>query len=265
MECDSSPTLSPEAIIFTPQLIQRPCRAANLAEENKAFHELARCLASEPDAFLDRLVQVALGLCDADTVGISVESTDAEGNPIFRWIAIAGELQQMIGGTTPRDFSPCGLCVDRKQPMLMKDLGLAYPYFQSAPKPFVEALLLPWGMQGGLEGTLWVVAHSDQRKFDLHDVRVLSSLAAFASGAICLKQKTREAERIAAAISLKSDMAHHVNNPLQAVMLLLFRLKTENILNDTGMELLSMLETEINRVAALSSEIIRSNGQAHAA
>src|ERR1700757_1478613 len=121
MESNTSPFLSPEAVIFTPQLVQRPCRPANIVEENKAFHELARCLASDPDHFLDRLVEVALRLCDAHTVGISVESTDAEGNQVFRWVAIAGELKEMVGGTTPRQFSPCGICVDQKQPLLMRD------------------------------------------------------------------------------------------------------------------------------------------------
>jgi GAF domain-containing protein len=258
-ERNIAPTFPPEAVIFTPQLVYRACRAANLLEENKAFHELAQCLVSNPDQFLDRLVEVALRLCDGDTVGISVESTDDDGNGVFRWVAMAGELKKMIGGTTPRNFSPCGICVDQNQPVLMKDLARAYPYFQEAPVPFVEALLLPWGVQGGAVGTLWAVAHSDRRNFDLHDVRVLSSLAAFAYGAIYLKQKTQEEERVSAAISLTTAMAHHVNNPLQAAMLLLFRLKEEGGLSATGAGLLAVLEAEIDRVAAVSCELLGAN------
>ena len=252
-----TPTLPPEGVIFTPQLVYRACRAPNLVAENNAFHELAQCLVSNPDGFLDLLVEVALRLCNADTVGISVESTDNDGKEIFRWVAIAGELKAMIGGTTPRNFSPCGICVDQNQPLLMKDLARAYPYFYEAPVPFVEALLLPWGMQGGPVGTLWIVSHSDQRTFDLHDVRMLSGLAAFAYGAIYLKQKTQEAEKISAAVTLTAAMAHRVNNPLQAAMLLLYRLKQEGGLGDTGAELLTVLEVEINRVAAVSSELLR--------
>src|SRR4051794_24999773 len=127
--------LPPEAVIFTPQLIQRPCRAPDPIAENKAFHDLAQCLVTDADGFLDRLVEVALRLCEGDTVGISVESTDAEGNPVFRWIAIAGKLKDMVGGTTPRNFSPCGVCVDSHQPILMRHLSLAYPYLNDTPLP----------------------------------------------------------------------------------------------------------------------------------
>jgi signal transduction histidine kinase len=261
----NAPPLSPEAVIFTPQLVQRPCRPANLSEENKAFHELAQCLALHPEQFLNHLVEATLKLCDADTVGISVEATDDDGKPIFRWVAVAGELKEMVGGSTPRNFSPCGICIDRQQPLLLRDLDKAYPYFQQAPRPFVEALLLPWGVQGGPEGTLWVVAHTDRRNFDLQDVRMMGSLAAFAFGAIYLQQKMQDAERVSAAISMTSEMAHHVNNPLQAAMLLLFRLKNENVLSDAAMDLLTRLEVEVDRVAKLSAEIINGNRSAHAA
>jgi hypothetical protein len=104
MDQTPPPSLNPEAVILTPQLVQRPCRPANLFEENKAFHELARCLALHPEQFLDRLVEVTLQLCDADTVGISVEATDDEGKPIFRWAAIAGDLKQMVGRIHPKKF-----------------------------------------------------------------------------------------------------------------------------------------------------------------
>jgi GAF domain len=249
--------LPPSGVIVTPQLVYRACRPANLKEENEAFHELALCLVSEPDRFLDRLVEVALRLCQAGTVGISLESTDAEGKGIFRWIAMAGELKALIGGTTPRDFSPCGICVDQNQPTLMRDLVRAYPYLKDAPLPIIEALLLPWGIKGGPMGTLWVVAHSDDRNFDLHDVRVMGSLAAFAFGAIYLKQKTEEAEKISAAFNMSMTMAHYRNNPLQGALLSLFRLKTEGELNATARDLLAVLEGEIQRVSEASSDALR--------
>ncbi len=252
--------IPPDAVIFTPELVYRTCRAPNPDEENKAFHELALCLVSDPDGFLDRLVQVALKLCDGDTAGISVESTDGAGLPIFRWIAMAGELKGLTGGTTPRNFSPCGICVDQNQPVLMKDLARAYPYLMEAPAPFVEALLLPWGEQGGPVGTLWIVSHTGRRTYDLHDVRILSSLAAFAYGAIHLKQKMQDAERVSAAVTMIEAIAHHINNPLQAAMLLVFRLKREGGLSVKGAELLAALAVEIDRVAAFSSELLRPGG-----
>ena len=62
---------------------------------------------------------------------------------------------------------------------------------------------------------------------------------------------------MSAAVTLTAAMAHRVNNPLQAAMLLLYRLKQEGGQGDTGAELLAVLEVEINRVASVSSELLR--------
>lgn len=246
-----------ESVIHTADLIQRAPRDARIQEENEAFHDLARSLAAEPEEFLHRLVEVARRLCRADTVGVSVEETDAEGKRIFRWVAMAGDLKEMVGGTTPRNFSPCGVCVDTKQPLLMNDLDRAYPYFKEAPLPFVEALLIPWGIPDAPVGTLWVVAHNHQRKFDLQDVRIMSSLAGFACGAVYLQHKLRRAERDAASSRITSSMAHHINNPLQGAVLALYRLRTECDLNPDALELITILEAELRRVTLLSAELLR--------
>ena len=248
-----------EAVIATPELNNRPFRAVNLEEERKAYSDLTNSFMSDPNSCLEKVVEVARRLCQADTVGISVEETNAQGEPIFRWVAIAGDLREMVGGTTPRNFSPCGVCVDTNQPLLMDGLDRAYPYFKSAPLPFVEALLLPWGVSNGPTGTLWIVAHSDRRKFDLQDVRIMSSLAAFAFGATYLKRSVQREERSAAASSLMSSLAHHINNPLQAALLTTFLLKEQGRLVPDDLELLSVLESELRRIAAISAELIREN------
>jgi hypothetical protein len=262
---DSLPAPVPlESVITASQLTQRPARQFDLQQESEAFRMLADFLASEPDTFLDRLVEFALRLCSADTVGISIEETDATDQRIFRWIAMAGELKHLIGGTTPRNFSPCGVCVDTNGPLLMSGPDRCYPYLRNVAYPLVEALLLPWGIQGGPIGTLWIVAHTDQRKFDMHDVRLMNGLAAFACGSILLKDKIRERERAAAASKMIAEMAHHINNPLQAAVLAIYRLKTESQLDLDARGLLAVLETQVNRVAEMSSGFLTScrRGQA---
>ena len=246
--------IKPESVIATGLLVDRSCRSAHLQEENEAFHELASSFVTTPDRCLDRLVDIALRLCKADTVGISVEETDSQGAAIFRWIAIAGQLKHMVGGTTPRNFSPCGICLDTNAPLLMDRLDRAYPYFREAPLPFVEALLIPSG-SGGLRGTLWIVAHTDQRKFDMQDVRLMSGLAAFAFGAIYLKRAVQDQEQAAAAMNL----AHEINNPLQSALFAMSLLRSEGSLKPESLKLLSMLETEIGRVVTLSSRLLFSN------
>ena len=168
---------------------------------------------------------------------------------------MAGELKYLIGGTTPRYFSPCGVCVDTNQPLLMDRLDRYYPQFREAPLPFKEALLLPWGGDGGPIGTLWIVAHTDRRKFELEDVRLMGSLAAFASGAVRLRQTFIKSERLAAASKMALEMAHHINNPLQAAVLILFQVKNSE-LSPKSRELVQALEVELNRVATLSAELL---------
>lgn len=243
-------------VVVTAQIHERPPRQVDLQRENAAFRELAGHFSSEPDTFLQRLVEITMKLCDADTVGMSVEQTADHGEGIFRWVAMAGDLKHMVGGTTPRNFSPCGICVDRNQPILMNRLDRFYPYYRKTRRPFVEALLLPWAVRGGPAGTLWGVVHSDRRKFDREDVRLMSCLAGFASGAIRLSQATSEMQRATIA-RVVAAMAHHINNPLQAAMMAVFCAQSKNGVKADVRELLSIVEVELQRVATLSEELLR--------
>jgi C4-dicarboxylate-specific signal transduction histidine kinase len=46
-----------------------------------------------------------------------------------------------------------------------------------------ECLLVPFYVTGEAVGTIWVIAHSDKRKFDAEDLRMLESMGRFASAA----------------------------------------------------------------------------------
>jgi hypothetical protein len=126
----TAPAVEFDHVVITSQLQKRPSRHIDVQKENAAFRELADHLAADPDKLLQRLVEIMLKLCEADTVGISVEQTDDKGARIFRWVAMAGALKHLIGGTTPRNFSPCGVCVDQNQPLLMERLDRVYTYFK---------------------------------------------------------------------------------------------------------------------------------------
>ncbi len=246
-------------MVITSQLQLRAPRQHDLQRENDAFRELANHLATTPDQFLQKLVETVVPLCDADTVGISMEETTLQGKRIFRWVAMAGDLQALVGGTTPRDFSPCGVCVDLAQPLLMKGLDRAYPYFKEAPLPFVEALLVPRGNAGGPVGTLWIVAHNDAQKFAREDVRLMSCLAAFAWGAIRLKQTMLESQKAIATTQIASELAHRINNPLQGAMLAVDCAKFGLEIGSQARSMLETAETELARVASLSAELVHQN------
>ena len=56
---------------------------------------------------------------------------------------------------TQRDFSPCGIVVDRRQAQLAAAPERYYPYLAVQP-PIVEVLLLPFFVAGEAKGILWI-------------------------------------------------------------------------------------------------------------
>jgi signal transduction histidine kinase len=101
----------------------------------------------------------------------------------FYWPAIAGMWKDHIGGGTPRDFGPCGDVLDRNSTLLFSHVERRYTYFQPVTPLVEEALLVPFYVEGKAVGTIWAVAHDQQRKFDAEDERVMTSLGKFASSA----------------------------------------------------------------------------------
>ena len=124
---------------------------------------------------LQKLVELAVELCDAHTAGISLLEGD-----VFRWEAVAGVFAAARGGTMPRDQSPCGVCIDRDATQLMHLADRCFPALLAEPR-FVEALLIPFHVNGKPIGTVWVVSHTADRKFDQEDERIVRELSQFAS------------------------------------------------------------------------------------
>src|SRR4029450_11012533 len=58
-----------------------------------------------------------------------------------------------------------------------------YPYFEPVTPVIEECLLVPFYVAGEAVGTIWAIMHSDGRKFDAEDDRVMASLGKFASSA----------------------------------------------------------------------------------
>ena len=115
-------------------------------------------------------------LCDAGTGGISMLETDPDGRVFFRWEALAGQLDSHAGGATPREWSPCGECLRAGTAMLYSYPGRFFTYFEDAHANIVEGLVIPMYADGLSTGTIWIVSHDAERKFDAEDVRVMTSL-----------------------------------------------------------------------------------------
>ena len=109
---------------------------------------------------------------------------DGPDGEIFRWHALAGKLAAYAGGTTPRDFSPCGSCLDAGKPMLYEYPARRFTYFAQLDTPIVEGLVIPIYAAGAAVATIWIVSHDRDRGFDAEDVRIMTSLGNFAGAAL---------------------------------------------------------------------------------
>jgi signal transduction histidine kinase len=172
-------TASFDEVDISSVLASRPHRPPDYEAENRALAALAAELARNPQGMLQTLVESALALCNADTAGISLLETH-DGVELFRWEAIAGVFAAARNGTMPRDASPCGVTIGTNATQLMYLADRCFPALRADPR-FVEALLVPFHFEGKPIGTVWVVAHRFDRKFDQEDERVIRRLADFAS------------------------------------------------------------------------------------
>ncbi len=202
-------------VTITSELAKRPAHPPEIEVELAAMRRLADTLAEGPANVFQACVELGLELCGADTCGISLRERNEAGEDIFRWIALSGVLKEHLHGTTPRFFSPCGICVDSGAPLLMRRPELFYKYLDVGP-PFHDVLLIPLTEGGnGLEGTIWIVAHDPDHKFDSEDARVMQRLAIFTATALHLSKMARDAkDRASAQELLFRELDHRIKNTL---------------------------------------------------
>jgi two-component sensor histidine kinase len=204
--------LAPEDVLATEEMLARPRKAADLTAEVAAFRELSALMAVDPARVVQRFLELALVLCGAGSSGLSVLAEDGRGEPVFRWDALAGAFAPYVGGTTPRRFSPCGLCLDRDATILVSRPARVFRYFEAAEPEIVEGLVVPVrGIDAAPPlGTLWVVHHDRRGRFDAEDARVMEELAVQMTLALGL---LRDA---AARDAATQEVHHRVKNTLAA-------------------------------------------------
>ena len=171
-------------VVITDQLSVRIPRARDEFAEEAAMQRISAIMAVDPSKTFEACAELGLSLCRADTCGVSLRERSQAGEDVFRWIALTGELKHYLHGTTPRYYSPCGVCVDSGRPLLMTRPELVYKYLDVGP-PFHDVLLIPLTeADSKFEATIWVVAHTQCRKFDSQDAIVMRRLAAFIAMAL---------------------------------------------------------------------------------
>jgi hypothetical protein len=168
-----------DAVLLRDEIGRRPIRRPDVEAENATYLLLAAELQAGPNRLLQALMDAAVSLCDAGTAGVSLLEPAPDGSMQFRWTTLSGQLSYAINGTTPRTFSPCGVCLDYDRPVLFAHPDHRYTFLQSAGVPFVEALIIPFYVNGTQAGTIWIVSHDRAGRFDMEDVRIMTRLARF--------------------------------------------------------------------------------------
>jgi signal transduction histidine kinase/CheY-like chemotaxis protein len=174
-----------EAVIITRELSRRTLRDRDLAAEHLAMMELMEAMAcaggtTASERLIRHLVDTTLRLCQADCAGMSMLEMDGE-KEVFRWRAIAGRWAHLTGGMIDSASSACGVVVRTNAPVLMERPQRHYGSLPGGD-PITEMLMIPFHFEDRPVGTLWVVSLTEKgRRFDAEDLRVLTSLARFAS------------------------------------------------------------------------------------
>lgn len=155
----------------------------------------------------------------------------------------------------PRRHSPCGTVLDRKGPQLFLLPGRFFSYIKDSWE-IVEVLLVPWNVGDDLRGTLWAVMQNQANHFDREDLRMLQTLVVFAGAAVAkneMEQSRRAQENIASAARVANQLAHAMNNPLQALTNSLYLVDAGNT------EHLQDAKQELQRLNMLVGEILQLN------
>jgi len=183
----SVPTAPLESILCTEELHRRPSRPPDYENENRALVRLVSALADSPATIFQTLAETILDVTQCDSAGLSLLTRDGKSPDVcgqrFYWPAIAGVWNPHVGGGTPRGFGPCGDVLDQNRTLLFTHFERRYPYLLPVIPAAEECLLVPFHVGGEAVGTIWGIMHSERRRFDAEDDRIMDSLGKFASSA----------------------------------------------------------------------------------
>ena len=189
-----------ESILCTEELQRRPSRPPDYEKEHRALVALMSAVADSPGTIFQTLAETILDITQCDSAGLSLLTGDGKKPDVcgkrFYWPAIAGMWSPHVGGGTPRNFGPCGDVLDQNRTLLFSHFERRYPYLMPVIPSAEECLLVPFYVSGQAVGTIWAIMHSDRRKFDGEDDRVMASLGKFASSAYQAVQSKQEEERM---------------------------------------------------------------------
>lgn len=199
----------PSDLFVTKSTLQRRKAAPNLQAEAAAFCGLSKSLADDPCAAVRNLLDVARGLCQAGSAGLSLLRDDSAGQPMVRWAAISGALAPYHGTETPRDASPCGLCLETGTTIRVSRPQRTFTALRDTVPAMIEDLIVPlYDKASKPLGTLWIAHHDRRSSFSADDARIAEQLAAQLVLALKLSEQAKERE-YALALLESHQLAEH--------------------------------------------------------
>ena len=176
------PEGAPADLFITEELDTRSVGSPDFKRQARAIETLAMRMADDPGDTLPEFVDLAMKLTGAASAGLSLLDPSRE-EAVFEWCFLHGSLREFDGATTPRNYSPCGITLDWRQPVLSRRPERAYSWIADADIEVPEVLLVPlYDRAREPFGTLWVVADGEGR-FTRDHARLLTDLALSIAGA----------------------------------------------------------------------------------
>ena len=175
---EGAPSL--ESVLCTDELRRRPRRPPDYEKENRALLALTSALANARSDVLQTLADTILDVIQCDSSGLSLLSVD-DGGERVRWAAISGAWRPYIGRETPRNFGPSGDALHRNCTLLFQRFERRYSHLLPITPLAEECLLVPFYVGDRAVGTIWAIMHTDRRKFEGEDERLMMALGQFAS------------------------------------------------------------------------------------
>ena len=246
----------PSDLYITLELQRRVPKTTDHLREKTALQDIAAQMVDHPEQVLPKLVERAMEMTGATSAGISEFESREEGPGVFRWRDLKGELAPFEGAFTPRDYSPCGVCLDRLEPTLTRHPERHYSWISDAGVRCPEVLLVPlYVAQGEPLGTLWIVSEREGY-FDSGHARIMRELASFTGIALTmLRDKQQLKDAVAQQEILAQEMSHRVKNLFSIVDAMIYMSKRSAT---SAEDLAEILSGRLHALAAAHALVRRS-------
>jgi len=198
--------IPPADVLITRALAKRPRRASSLQAETAVYTELSRLTNGGAGDSVESLLEAACRLCNAGSAGLSMLRTDELGNSTIRWESIRGALASHEGGETALNSSPCGVCLDAGETVLMWRPERAYRHLSLSLPPIIEKLIAPLYDEAGKPvGTLWVAHHDSKSGFCANDAKILEHLAIQLARNLKVERAVKQHRQVLASLEWHED------------------------------------------------------------